>query len=563
MRRLKTLTYLLAIILVIQTAPLGVAQARAARSNSASTSAARKAAEAITVEQLKDYLYFIASDEMEGRDTPSRGLNLTAKFIAMNLSRWGIRPAGDNGTYFQKIALRRSRIAPADAKVEISGQTFEYGEGFLAAPIVASVSGSLVYVGHGWVLKKKNVNPYEGIDVKDKIMIVSGPPPGVDSFADLGGKENVDWFTPADNARRFGAKGIITLAGPATVAAWELTRKNQTERGSIAVERFAATNTPMPTVTASPRMVRTLLQGESALEGVAQEKIAEGLAKSFDLSTGKTATFNIKPALDTVFTQNVVGVLEGSDAKLKNEYVAIGAHYDHVGVGAPNGSEGRFAGTKDKTDMIYNGADDDGSGTVAVLAIAEAFVTAKMRPKRSLLFIWHCGEEKGLWGSQYFAETPSGSINLNQVVTQLNIDMIGRSKSDADTNPDNKELTRTNDIYVIGSKMMSTDLGELSERVNRGYLNLGFNYKYDDPNDPNQFFYRSDHFNYAKKGVPIIFYTDGEHEDYHRPSDSPDRIDYEQMLRVTRTIFMTAAELTDIPQRPRVDKKLPMDVSGN
>jgi hypothetical protein len=141
--------------------------------------------------------------------------------------------------------------------------------------------------------------------------------------------------------------------------------------------------------------------------------------------------------------------------------------------------------------------------------------------------------------------------------------MIGRSKPEGDKNPANKELAVRDEIYVIGSKMMSTELGELSERVNSGYLNLKLNYKYDDPNDPNQFFFRSDHFHYAQKGIPIIFYTDGEHEDYHRPSDSADRIDYEQMMRVTRTVFLTASELANSTSRPRVDKKLPDELSEN
>jgi Zn-dependent M28 family amino/carboxypeptidase len=247
-------------------------------------------------------------------------------------------------------------------------------------------------------------------------------------------------------------------------------------------------------------------------------------------------------------TQNVVGVLEGSDAVLRNEYVAIGAHYDHVGTGQP------VAG-----DAIYNGADDDGSGTVGVLAVAEAFARG-VRPKRSVLFIWHCGEEKGLWGSEYFTRFPT--VPLKQIVAQLNMDMIGRSKQEGDTKEANRALSGANEIYVIGSKMMSTELGELSERVNRAYLNLNFNYKYDDPADTNRFFFRSDHYHYAQHGIPIIFYFDGVHEDYHRPSDSADKIDYQKMEKVTRTIFLTAHELANAPTRPRVDKQLPQQLTG-
>ena len=262
------------------------------------------------------------------------------------------------------------------------------------------------------------------------------------------------------------------------------------------------------------------------------------------------AKVNVTVALKTspVTTQNVIAVLEGSDPVLKNEYVAIGAHYDHVGIGTPvNG------------DAIYNGADDDGSGTVAVLSLAEAFVRGP-RPKRSMLFIWHCGEEKGLWGSQYFTENPT--IPIGQVITQLNIDMIGRTKKENDV-PANQPLPKPGEVYLIGSKLMSTDLGEISEAVNKSYLNLSFNYKYDDPKDPEQFFYRSDHYNYARKGVPIIFYMDGVHEDYHRPSDSIEKIDYQNVEKVTRTIYATGWELANRAARPRVDKPLPAAGAGN
>ena len=164
--------------------------------------------------------------------------------------------------------------------------------------------------------------------------------------------------------------------------------------------------------------------------------------QAFELNSGKTISFNSAIKIDMVPTQNVVAVWEGSDPVLKNEYVAIGAHYDHVGIGNPvNG------------DSIYNGADDDGSGTTGILSIAGAFANGKIKPKRSILFVWHCGEEKGLWGSQYFTDYPT--IPLDKVITQLNIDMIGRSKKEGDTNPKNKELSGPNEIYVIGSKMMS------------------------------------------------------------------------------------------------------------
>ena len=192
--------------------------------------------------------------------------------------------------------------------------------------------------------------------------------------------------------------------------------------------------------------------------------------------------------------------------------------------------------------------------------MAEAVSHAKPRPKRSVLFVWHCGEEKGLWGSRYFTDYPT--VPLDKIVTQLNIDMIGRSKQAGDTNARNTSLSGPDSVYVIGSKMMSTELGELSESVNKSFLNLQFDYKYDDPNDTNRFFFRSDHYNYARKGVPIIFYFDGVHEDYHRPGDEPQKIDYVKMEKVTRTVYMTMWEIANRPQRPKVDKKLPAQLTG-
>ena len=191
--------------------------------------------------------------------------------------------------------------------------------------------------------------------------------------------------------------------------------------------------------------------------------------------------------------------------------------------------------------------------------MAEAISHAKRKPKRSILFVWHCGEEKGLWGSQYFTDYPT--IPLDHVVAQLNIDMIGRSKKDGDTNPRNAELTGPNAIYVIGSTMMSTELGNLSQQVNKTFLNLQYDVRYDDPKDPNRFFFRSDHYNYARKGIPIIFFFDGVHEDYHRPGDEAQKIDYDKMEKVARTIYLTLWEVANLPARPKVDKPLPAQLN--
>jgi hypothetical protein len=538
--------------------------ASAAATQPASLAVARRLADQITAAQLKDYLYFVASDEMEGRDTPSRGLDLTAKFLALNLSRWGLKPAGDNGTYFQRIALQRVKLDAAGTSLEVGGQKFGFGDSVLAQPVAGTVtSAPLVFVNHGWVVKAKNIDPYQGVDVKDKIVVVlgGGIPKGV-TFADLSsGKQGVDWITPDVYAETHGARGLIAIPSPQILANWDRLRQNYTTSGTITVEKFKKEEGgKIPRITVSEKTLEALMQGEKQTAASLLDRNQAETVKAFDFSAGKKVSLTVATKVEQVYTQNVVAVAEGRDPVLKNEYVALGAHYDHVGTGAPGGA-GRAPSLKgDTSDNIWNGADDDGSGTVALLAIAET-LGKNPPPKRSVLFVWHCAEEKGLWGSQYFVENPT--IPLDRIVTQINIDMIGRSRPEGDTNPANAHLAGPNEIYVIGSKMMSTQLGEVSESTNHAYMNLKLNYLYDDPKDPNQFFYRSDHYNYAKNGIPIIFYFDGEHEDYHRPGDHPEKIDYAKMERVTRTVFVTLWELAERPTRPVVDKPLPKDVTDN
>lgn len=514
------------------------------------TAAAHGNADYINADQLKDYLTFVASDEMEGRDTPSRGLDTTAKYIASQLSRWGLKPAGDDGTYFQRIALRRNKMDAGQTRVEVNGQTFNYGEDFLAGPIAGSASGEIVYVGHGWFIKSKNIDAYQGLDIKDKIIVVAGGglPKGV-TQADLTGKQGEDWDFAFGIAQKRGAKAIIFVPSFQNWNGWERNRQNAVERGAVEVEKFRDPKAvPFPFMTASPRLLNAIFQGEKQNAVIIFNRAAAGdPVEPFALKPEKKLSFNLAVKTDMTGTQNVVAVLEGSDATLKNEYVAIGAHYDHVGIGNPvNG------------DAIYNGADDDGSGTVSVLAMAEAFARGP-RPKRSILFIWHAGEEHGLWGSRYFTDNPT--IPLNQIVAQLNIDMIGRTKKENDT-PGNQPLPKPGEIFLIGPKMMSVDLMGISEAVNKSYLNLRFDYKYDDIKHPDNFFFRSDHYNYARKGIPIIFYMDGEHDDYHRPSDSVEKIDFQNMEKVARTVYATAWELATRTNRPKVDK-IPTQGAGN
>lgn len=512
-------------------------------------SAAMKASLNITAKQLSDYLHFVASDAMEGRDTPSRGLDTTAEFIKMNLSSWGFKPAGDNGTFFQKMALRRESIDPAATKLIVDGKEFTINEDFFRLGGNASTGNvPVVFGSDGWMIKAKNIDALSGVDVKGKIVVFAGsgpgfsqqfmiPPPTGVALADLKGTRGTDWADPIRNAQEKGAAGAIIIAPAQMMAFWDQV-KNFFSRGNMYPEKLRAENVqapnPMPVMLVSSKV-------SNALYG-ANAPTAAG-----DLN--KTGSLSAKSKTETLMTQNVVAIWEGSDAVLKNEMVAIGAHYDHVGMNPNAPGE----------DKIWNGADDDGSGTVAVLGIAEALAKSPKRPKRSILFVWHAGEEKGLWGSEYFTKFPT--VDLSKVVAQLNIDMIGRSKKVGDTNPKNAELSGENEIYVIGSKMMSTQLGAVTDNVNNSYLKMTYNYKYDDPKDPNRFFFRSDHFNYAVKGIPIVFWFDGVHEDYHGAGDHADKIDYVKMEKVTRTIFLTMWELGDAKTRPAVDKQLPKELT--
>ena len=512
----------------------------------------KQMADAITAAQLKDYLYYVADDLMEGRDTPSRGLDLTAKFIGTMLSRWGFKPAGDNGSFYQKFAIKSDSIDAVNTVLQVGEQKYQLNTDFFRMSGTGSASNAgLIFGGNGWMVKAKNYDALSGVDAKGKVVVLYSEgfpnqdrltvlPSGV-TAADLSGTRGTDWSDPVSNAKSKGAVGVILVASPQLQGAWSQI-SGFFSRGSMYPEKLRETNadtaSEFPVFLASETIGNAIFAGESA-----------GKTSATAFIVNKTATMNAVSRSETKYTQNVVAIWEGSDPKLKNEMVAIGAHYDHVGVN-PN-ARGE--------DKIWNGADDDGSGTVAVLSIAEALAKGKTRPKRSVLFVWHAGEEKGLWGSEYFNKFPT--VDIKNVVAQLNIDMIGRSRKTDDANPKNTELSGENAIYVIGSEMMSSTLGAITKGTNDSYLKMTYDYKYDDPKDPNRFFFRSDHYNYAVNGIPIVFWFDGVHEDYHQAGDSADKIDYAKMEKVTRTIFLTLWELTDLKQRPAVDKQLPKELT--
>lgn len=481
---------------------------------------------AITPSRLRAHLELVADDLMEGRDTPSRGLDITALYISTQLKLWGVKPAGDNGTYFQHIALGAAVADATRTTCKIAGHDLKFGDDFVATGATGKFHGKMVFVGQGWMIKSENIDPYKGMDVKGKVIVVAGGNPR--GFRQLmrNGKSGVDYLSPDDAVTKLGATGVVRVASDVDLVSWDRMTGKTPSRASM-----QARSGGVPTVVVKPESMSKVL-GDDGAKLVASSTPQPG---PFELTAEADADVVMNPP--ALHTQNVVAVIPGTDPVLSKEYVAFGAHMDHIGI-SNNG-----------VDRINNGADDDGSGTVSILEIAHAFAVGP-KPKRSMLFVWHCGEEKGLWGSQYFTNNPT--VPLDKVVAQLNIDMIGRSKAPGDTDPEDRMLTGPDEIYVVGSKRMSDDLYNASVAANNDLYKLKYNYHYDEPNDPESIFTRSDHYNYAVKGIPIIFWFDGVHVDYHRPGDEVSKIDFEKMAKVARTVYGLGYRLGNDANRPKV-----------
>ena len=274
-----------------------------------------------------------------------------------------------------------------------------------------------------------------------------------------------------------------------------------------------------------------------------------------------TLTFDINNDYEPVRTQlaqNVVGIVEGTDPQLKSTFVAFGAHLDHIGYAdgeltrTPEGviRRGGAPGVVtpgSEEDRIWNGADDDGSGVVTLMAMAKAFATGP-RPKRSILFVWHTGEERGRWGSLYFVDHPT--VDLDRVVAQLNVDMVGRNRND--------KATEANTVYVVGADRISTELDSILQSADAALPRpLKLDYEFNDPSDPESVYTRSDHYSYASRGIPIVFFTDGLHADYHANTDEVAKIEFDKMARIGDLIYATAWRLSNLDHAPVRDRKGP------
>ncbi len=583
--------------------------------------------DAISQAELKTYEYFLSADQLEGRNVPSRGYDTAALYIASHLQEWGLKAPGSAADgnplqpYLVPIDLVANQLdsaastltltlpasgarggrggaggsapaaaggrAGAPAASAPAARAFEIGKdwtagtggfggrgGGVAAADIASAP--LVFVGNGYVINKTNTNPYQGIDVRGKVMVVAGMPAELAATAAAAGQrgarggpnplgvENTDFVTPQGYAAKNGAVGIITIPTfqqLSTMASPVAPRASLNGPSYQVVKFQAGRPAPVPAVTAGIELTNALFQGEK-LSGaqVFNGAAANAKLESFDLSADKKLALKVAVRADKGRTYNVMGMVEGRDPALKNEYVVMSAHLDHVGLAAPDANG----------DGVNNGADDDASGCVALMGMARAYAAGAakgIRPKRTIIFAWVAGEEKGLWGSQYFNQFPP--VDITKVVANLNMDMIGRSKTPGYVDPASYKLADVNEVFVVGPRVASDDMARIIKTVNDSYLKLKISDFYDAvvPDDTHdnlgpgtagqRIFYRSDHYNFVKMGIPIAFFCDGLHSDYHRVTDSAEKIDYDKLEAVTKTVYAVSWVLGNSATRPKLNAKLP------
>jgi hypothetical protein len=518
----------------------------------------------IKAADVKEWLAYLASDELEGRNTFSEGLGLAAAYIAGQLKSWGVKPGGNNGSYFQRVAVLGIKSEnKSSITVEVNGQsrTFKNTEGINLPPNVGAkrtfTADQIEFLGYGLNSPQTGNNDYAGKNVKDKVVVwlgAQGPKNiGGQGMRVLGGRsrEAITLGAAASIGVAGGGRGGARPPQAATAGAVENPDFTTVERLDKAVP---------PTVSATDDFFEFLFSGSEIKYAALKEKAASREAlPSFSLKHVRI-TFNLDAEYRTIktqYTRNVVGIIEGSDPKLKDTYVAFGAHYDHVGYSEGElkqtesglqlaGGRGRIT-TGQAADRVWNGADDDGSGTVGIMAVAKAFATGP-KPKRSLIFVWHTGEEKGLWGSRFFADLPT--VPIEKITAQVNIDMIGRNR-------DNKP-EEANTVYCVGSDRISTEFHNLTVDANAMMAKpLKLDYEMNDPSDPEQIYYRSDHYSYASKGIPIIFLTTGLHPDYHANTDNPDKIEYEKLAHISQYAFEIGKLVANREKAPERDNKGP------
>ncbi|MGH7568102.1 MAG: M28 family peptidase [Gemmatimonadales bacterium] len=521
---------------------------------------------AITPADLMTRLYLYADDSMLGREAGTEANLRATTYIESQVRRLGLVPAGDSGGYFQYIPLVR-RLPDARSGLAIEGVSapLRPGVDYIArdqGTATRPVDGAEVIYGGAWG-DSTMLAPERAAG---KIVLVAVPrDPG----------RNPPWFVP-----RIPLTNRYRTAAGIAVASLDL--MPEALRQGFGQPQFSLQGGPAA-ATEPPSYFYVSLATARRLVGAALDS---GQVGSTGARVRGSTAFLEAPAP----ARNVVAILPGSDPVLRGQYVAIGAHNDHVGVtaspvdhdsllafrsalrklelAAPNGEvpPEQIAAIRvsldslrrlrpARLDSVYNGADDDGSGTVSVLEIAEAFATQRSRPRRSLVFVWHTGEELGLFGAQYFTDHPT--VPRDSIVAQLNMDMVGRGAAEDIANGGPAYL------QLIGTRRLSTELGDLVEAVNRKRPQpFTFDYQYDATGHPEQYYCRSDHYMYARYGIPIAFFSTGDHRDYHQLTDEPQYIDYAKLAKVTELVHDIARAVANLDHRVVVDKPKP-DPQGN
>ena len=525
---------------------------------------------AITPADLLTRLYIFADDSMMGREvgTPYH-LKATA-YIESEVRKLGLVPAGDNGTYFQDLPVFDHTLSPKTS-IDVDGRSFATSTDFvprdnsLFGGKVRSIDNTQVVFGGTLSIPvdtSKLVSPAAAEGKFVVIAVANGP----------NGKPLIAGY-------RQPLTGYYVKSAAIAVVALEGFEPDQKK---ALLEPSEAIDNPPPPGADAPDMLPAFLYVTkamgTALAGGSLDSLRRGAA-------GRTIHGQIVFDSTRAPARNVVAILKGSDPKLAGEYVAIGAHNDHVGfnhtpvdhdslraldaVVRPQGEDDqerpptaeeatRIRQVLDslrkknspRQDSIFNGADDDGTGTVATLEIAEAFAHGATKPKRSILFVWHAGEEKGLWGSQYFTDHPT--VPRDSIVAQLNMDMIGRGAA-TDIKGGGPGY-----LQLIGSRRLSTELGDVVEAVNKTEPKpFTFDYQFDANGHPQQYYCRSDHYEYARYGIPITFFTTGGHRDYHEVTDEPQYIDYDHLARVATLVRDIALRVANLDHRPVVDHPKP------
>ncbi len=457
----------------------------------------------ITEQDLKNNLYIVASKDFEGRETATEGQRKAAAYIESHFKSLGLAPGNGNDYQLHYPVYQDSLIKAA---ITVNEKSFTLNEDFAVNAGVdynATLMGSeIVFAGHG--ISDSTRDDYNGVNAAGKIVLVLNE----DAAAQQRGPgRRFNPYRLQDAAQKHGASALLVVMN-------NFPRRNGNAKGNMYQNAFKKTIYPN-TFYISEKIALAIMGDDyaAAKNGKAQPKT---YAADVELEFAKNTSH--------LQSSDVLGYLEGTD--LKDQLVVISAHYDHLGK---------------RDSLIWYGADDDGSGTVSILEIAQAFAKAKAAgkgPRRSILFLANSGEEKGLWGSEYYTDHPT--YPLDKTTVDLNIDMIGRLD-------DSRKIgDSTNYVYVVGDDKLSTDLKQISETVNKKYTKLELDYKFNDPKDPQRIYYRSDHFNFARKGVPIIFYYDGMLDaDYHKPTDTPDKINYDVMAKRAKLVFYTAWEMAN------------------